>query len=188
MREKVHAIFRVVTVSINFGGSLDGCQVPRPSNVPLLRALWSLLVGIWGILKGSWGCWYRALLFWVHIEALLVGSWGDACGLELNSLALFHLPCPKRFEHVPSSKDGDSELRKMGILIEGSSEICCYAGLQTAGFSCRERRFHLSPLGLHLENGGIILLPSAAPMHAARMECGPFWRGFKSWRRKPSRP
>ena len=26
----------------------------RP-NVPLLRALWSLLDGIWGLLKGSWG-------------------------------------------------------------------------------------------------------------------------------------
>ena len=31
------------------------CLIPRPPNVPLLRALWSLLVGIWGILKGSWG-------------------------------------------------------------------------------------------------------------------------------------
>ena len=29
--------------------------VPRPPNVPLLRALWSLLDGIWGLLKGSWG-------------------------------------------------------------------------------------------------------------------------------------
>ena len=29
--------------------------MPRPPNVPLLRALWSLLDGIWGILKGSWG-------------------------------------------------------------------------------------------------------------------------------------
>ena len=28
--------------------------IPRPPNVPLLRALWYLLVGIWGILKGSW--------------------------------------------------------------------------------------------------------------------------------------
>ena len=28
---------------------------PRPPNVPLLRALWSLLDGIWGFLKGSWG-------------------------------------------------------------------------------------------------------------------------------------
>ena len=28
---------------------------PRPPNVPLLRALWSLLDGIWGLLKGSWG-------------------------------------------------------------------------------------------------------------------------------------
>ena len=30
-------------------------EVPRPPNVPLLRALWSLLDGIWGLLKGSWG-------------------------------------------------------------------------------------------------------------------------------------
>ena len=29
--------------------------LPRPPNVPLLRALWSLLDGIWGVLKGSWG-------------------------------------------------------------------------------------------------------------------------------------
>ena len=28
---------------------------PRPPNVALLRALWSLLDGIWGVLKGSWG-------------------------------------------------------------------------------------------------------------------------------------
>ena len=28
---------------------------PTPPNVPLLRALWSLLDGIWGLLKGSWG-------------------------------------------------------------------------------------------------------------------------------------
>ena len=28
---------------------------PRPPNVPLFRALWSLLDGIWGSLKGSWG-------------------------------------------------------------------------------------------------------------------------------------
>ena len=27
----------------------------RPPNVPLLRALWSLLDGIWGVLKCSWG-------------------------------------------------------------------------------------------------------------------------------------
>ena len=29
--------------------------VPAPPNVPLLRALWSLLDGMWGVLKGSWG-------------------------------------------------------------------------------------------------------------------------------------
>ena len=28
---------------------------PRPPNVPLLRAIWSVLDGIWGVLKGSWG-------------------------------------------------------------------------------------------------------------------------------------
>ena len=32
--------------------------IPRPPNVHLLRALWSLFVGIRGILKGSWGGWY----------------------------------------------------------------------------------------------------------------------------------
>ena len=36
-------------------GSFFDIQIPRPPNVPLLRALWSLLDGIWGLLKGSWG-------------------------------------------------------------------------------------------------------------------------------------
>ena len=32
----------------------DRCQcTPRPPNVPLFRALWSLLDGSWGVLKGS---------------------------------------------------------------------------------------------------------------------------------------
>ena len=29
--------------------------IPRPPNVPLLRALWSLVDGICGVSKGSWG-------------------------------------------------------------------------------------------------------------------------------------
>ena len=33
----------------------QGPYLPTPPNVPLLRALWSLLDGIWGLLKGSWG-------------------------------------------------------------------------------------------------------------------------------------
>ena len=37
---------------------------PAPPNVPLLRALWSLLDGIWGVLKGSWGV----------LEALRLGA------------------------------------------------------------------------------------------------------------------
>ena len=28
---------------------------PRPPNVALLKAFWSLLAGIWGLLKASWG-------------------------------------------------------------------------------------------------------------------------------------
>ena len=32
-----------------------GRTLPRPPNVALLKALWSLLDGIWGLLKGSWG-------------------------------------------------------------------------------------------------------------------------------------
>ena len=35
---------------------------PKPPNVPLLRAVRSLLDSIWGVLKGSWG--------------VLKGSWG----------------------------------------------------------------------------------------------------------------
>ena len=30
-------------------------SLPRAPNIPLLRALWSLLDGTWGVLKGSWG-------------------------------------------------------------------------------------------------------------------------------------
>ena len=29
--------------------------IPRPPNVPLFSALWSLLDATWGVLKGSWG-------------------------------------------------------------------------------------------------------------------------------------
>ena len=38
-------------------GDLVGLVIglPRPPNVALLRALWSLLDGIWGVFKGSWG-------------------------------------------------------------------------------------------------------------------------------------
>ena len=44
---------------------------PRPPNVPLLGALWSLLVGIWGILKGSWG-----VLDMVSILGIVIMIWG----------------------------------------------------------------------------------------------------------------
>ena len=40
---------RVLRCCLKFGTCLD------PPDVPLLRALLSLLDGIWGILKGSWG-------------------------------------------------------------------------------------------------------------------------------------
>ena len=36
-------------------GLLVGLRIESHPNVPLLRALWSLLDGIWGLLKGSWG-------------------------------------------------------------------------------------------------------------------------------------
>ena len=52
--------------------------MPRPPNVPLLRALWSLLDGIWGLLKGSWGC-------WIHIYT---------SGLLLNQSLLEKLRAP----------------------------------------------------------------------------------------------
>ena len=42
------------------GVFIIGIIVPRPPNVPLLRALWYLLDGIWGLLKGSWG----VLVYW----------------------------------------------------------------------------------------------------------------------------
>ena len=37
------------------GGQSVRLHTPRPPNVTLLRALWSLLDGIWGLSKGSWG-------------------------------------------------------------------------------------------------------------------------------------
>ena len=37
------------------GVSKNNRRKHRPSNVLLLRALWSLLDDIWGVLKGSWG-------------------------------------------------------------------------------------------------------------------------------------
>ena len=30
-------------------------RLPRPPDVPLLRALWYLLDDLWGLLKGGWG-------------------------------------------------------------------------------------------------------------------------------------
>ena len=44
--------------------------LPRAPNVPLLRALWSLLDGIWGVLKGSWGVLvYARVTTWQLSEA-----------------------------------------------------------------------------------------------------------------------
>ena len=37
------------------GPRIQAQPLPRPPNVALLRALWSLLVGIWGLLKGILG-------------------------------------------------------------------------------------------------------------------------------------
>ena len=45
-------LFRTLLSSLN--PCIWDC-LPRPPNVPLLRALWSLLDGIWSLLKGSWG-------------------------------------------------------------------------------------------------------------------------------------
>ena len=44
-------------------GGFNNCQFPRPGNVPLLRALWSLLNCIWGLLQGSWGVLVHGLMF-----------------------------------------------------------------------------------------------------------------------------
>ena len=38
-----------------YGDLILDTSAPRPPNVTLLRALWSLLDGIWGVLKGTWG-------------------------------------------------------------------------------------------------------------------------------------
>ena len=63
--------------------------VPRPPNVPLLRALWSLLVGIWCILKGSWG---------VLVFSSVYYDYGSSCYyLCCSSLPLILKP-PKNVE------------------------------------------------------------------------------------------
>ena len=44
--------------------------MPRPPNVALFRALWSLIDGIWGIFKGSWGvlaCMIKEGIYYVYI-------------------------------------------------------------------------------------------------------------------------
>ena len=46
-----------VALILRFTRLLFKSHIPKPPNVPLFRALWSLLDGIWGLLKGSWGCW-----------------------------------------------------------------------------------------------------------------------------------
>ena len=45
-------------------------RIPRPPNVPLLMAFWSLVDGIWGVLQGSWG--------------VLVCSIYDTCSIYLR--------------------------------------------------------------------------------------------------------
>ena len=70
---------------------------PRPPNVPLLRALWSLLDGIWSVLKGSWGVLVE--LFSEVLDHCFTYFWGPY-GLNvqvpelsnLESSALFRLP------------------------------------------------------------------------------------------------
>ena len=46
-----------IDVDVEVGVDIDSYfgSPPTPRNVPLPRALWSLLDGIWGLLKGSWG-------------------------------------------------------------------------------------------------------------------------------------
>ena len=44
-----------VLVTKDSGSNPKARPKPRPPNVPLLRARWSLLDFIWGLLKGSWG-------------------------------------------------------------------------------------------------------------------------------------
>ena len=41
--------------SLSCSRHLEQGSLPAPPKIPLLRNLWSLLVGIWGILKGSGG-------------------------------------------------------------------------------------------------------------------------------------
>ena len=47
---------------------------PRPPNVPLLRAFWSLLDGTWGVLKGS------SKSPWRGLQKVGIWIWVDSCG------------------------------------------------------------------------------------------------------------
>ena len=51
-----------------------GLFLPRPPNLPLLRALWSPLNGTWGFLQRSWGAgidlgWFCTVLLGVSLSS-----------------------------------------------------------------------------------------------------------------------
>ena len=49
--------------------AIPRAHISTPPNIPLLRALWSLLDGIWGVLKGSWGVLVELkVMIWQHLQ------------------------------------------------------------------------------------------------------------------------
>ena len=54
--------FSLLAKSPGMMSSPNANSRPRPPNVALLRALWSLLDGIWGLLRVVGGCWEKEAL------------------------------------------------------------------------------------------------------------------------------
>ena len=67
-------------------------SLPRPPDVPLLRASWSLLDGIWGVLQDSWGVLVYIGIVWGFHSVLI-------CRANLPS-----------FDHVHGSYTQSSKL------------------------------------------------------------------------------
>ena len=86
-----------------------------PPNVPLLRALWSLLDGISGVLKGSWGCWMGHIFDYVGSiwEFEFIQATGVYAGAGTSTRCLKRMD-PPGFQR---SLDKEHALKHLGLLI-----------------------------------------------------------------------
>ena len=73
----------------------------RPPNVPLLRALWSLLDGIWGLLEGSWG----VLVSYSQCSGYSIMDRGVCVGVRFRDPGSLGLPGKLTLAHVRRTAD-----------------------------------------------------------------------------------